>query len=140
MPADLDTCLFTTSGTEANELAWRMATAYTGGDAAVVAEHAYHGSSAWLADLSSNEWPPGHHPAHVATFAAPRRGTGDVDRGTARRRIADAAARLAQDGDSAALVLADLGFTSEGVLDAPADFVAGASCGRSTAATPSHTT
>ena len=31
MPPELDTCLFTTSGTEANDLAWRMATAYTGG-------------------------------------------------------------------------------------------------------------
>ena len=53
VPAGLDTCLFTTSGTEANELAWRMATAHTGGNAAIVAEHAYHGSSTWMADLSS---------------------------------------------------------------------------------------
>jgi SAM-dependent methyltransferase len=36
-----------------------------------------------------------------------------------------AAAGLADHGDRAALVLADLGFTSEGILDAPADFVAG---------------
>ena len=57
MPGSLDTCLFTTSGTEANELAWRMATAYTGGNAAIIAEHAYHGSTKWMADLSSNEWP-----------------------------------------------------------------------------------
>ena len=57
MPGPLDTCLFTTSGTEANELAWRMATACTGGNAAVIAEHAYHGSTKWMADLSSNEWP-----------------------------------------------------------------------------------
>jgi 4-aminobutyrate aminotransferase-like enzyme/Ser/Thr protein kinase RdoA (MazF antagonist) len=125
MPEPLDTCLFTTSGTEANELAWRMATAFTGGNAAVIAEHAYHGSTKWMADLSSNEWPPGYHPDHVATFAAPRRGTGGVDRQTAAGRVTAAAARLAERGDQAALVLADLGFTSEGVLDAPADFVAG---------------
>ena len=31
MPPELDTCLFTTSGTEANELAWRLATAWTAG-------------------------------------------------------------------------------------------------------------
>ena len=83
VPAGLDTCLFTTSGTEANELAWRMATAHTGGNAAVVAEHAYHGSSAWMADLSPNEWPAGYRPAHVATFAAPRPATGGTDRATA---------------------------------------------------------
>ena len=125
MPESLDTCLFTTSGTEANELGWRMATAFTGGNAAIIAEHAYHGSTKWMADLSSNEWPPGYHPDHVATFAAPRRTTGGVDRQTAAGRIGAAAARLGDHGDQAALVLADLGFTSEGILDAPADFVAG---------------
>jgi 4-aminobutyrate aminotransferase-like enzyme/Ser/Thr protein kinase RdoA (MazF antagonist) len=125
MPGSLDTILFTTSGTEANELAWRMATAYTGGSAAVVAEHAYHGSSKWLADLSSNEWPAGYRPAHVGTFAAPRPGPGGTSRDTALDRITAAAGRLAGHGDQVALVLADLGFTSEGILDAPADFVAG---------------
>ena len=124
MPEPLDTCLFTTSGTEANELAWRMATAWTGGNAAVIAEHAYHGSTKWMADLSSNEWPAGYHPDHVATFAAPRRSTG-VDRQTAADRVTAAATRLADHGDEAALVLADLGFTSEGILDAPAEFIAG---------------
>jgi 4-aminobutyrate aminotransferase-like enzyme len=125
MPGPLDTCLFTTSGTEANELAWRMATAWTGGNAAVIAEHAYHGSTKWMADLSSNEWPAGYHPDHVATFAAPRPSTGGVDRQTAAGRVSAAAARLADRGDKAALVLADLGFTSEGILDAPAGFIAG---------------
>jgi 4-aminobutyrate aminotransferase-like enzyme/Ser/Thr protein kinase RdoA (MazF antagonist) len=125
MPDALDTCLFTTSGTEANELAWRMATAYTGGDAAIVAEHAYHGSSAWMADLSSNEWPPGCRPARVGTFAAPRTSSGGVDRETAVERVAAAAAGLADQGHRAALVLADVGFTSEGILDAPGPFVTG---------------
>jgi 4-aminobutyrate aminotransferase-like enzyme/Ser/Thr protein kinase RdoA (MazF antagonist) len=125
MPGPLDTCLFTTSGTEANELAWRMATAYTGGNAAVIAEHAYHGSTKWMAELSSNEWPPGYHPDHVATFAAPRGSTGGTDRQTGAERVTAAVARLAGHGDQAALVLADLGFTSEGILDAPAGFIAG---------------
>jgi 4-aminobutyrate aminotransferase-like enzyme len=125
MPAQLDTCLFTTSGTEANDLAWRLATAYTGGTGAIVAEHAYHGSSKWLADLSPNEWPPGYHPAHVATFAAPRASTGGTDHATAVARITQAAQALRADGDQPALVLADLGFTSEGVLDAPPDFLQG---------------
>jgi len=125
MPDGLDTILFTTSGTEANELAWRMATAYTGGNAAVIAEHAYHGSSKWTTDLSSNEWPPGYRPAHVGTFAAPRASAGSTDRQTASGRVAAAAADLTAAGDRAALVLADPGFTSEGILNAPAEFLAG---------------
>lgn len=125
MPEPLDTCLFTTSGTEANELAWRMATAYTGGSAAIIAEHAYHGSTRWMADLSSNEWPAGYRPAHVATFAAPRSSTGGIDHQAGAERAGMAAAALADHGDRAALILADLGFTSEGILDAPAEFVTG---------------
>jgi 4-aminobutyrate aminotransferase-like enzyme/Ser/Thr protein kinase RdoA (MazF antagonist) len=125
MPDGLDTILFTTSGTEANELAWRMATAFNGGNAAIIAEHAYHGSSKWTTDLSSNEWPPGYRPAHVGTFAAPRAGTGGTDRTAAAGRMAAAAADLAAVGDKAALVLADPGFTSEGILNAPAEFLAG---------------
>jgi 4-aminobutyrate aminotransferase-like enzyme/Ser/Thr protein kinase RdoA (MazF antagonist) len=125
VPDSLDTVLFTTSGTEANELAWRMATACTGGNAAIIAEHAYHGSSKWMADLSSNEWPRGYHPAHVGTFAAPRPSTGGLDRQTALDRVTTAATGLTSGGDRAALVLADLGFTSEGILDAPVDFAAG---------------
>ena len=124
-PPELDTCLFTTSGTEANELAWRMATAHTGGTGAIIAEHAYHGSSKWFADLSSNEWPGG-------LPAAPRR---DL-RGTARRNrrhgprdraSADHGRRrtLRAAGDDPALVLADLGFTSEGILDAADEFLQG---------------
>jgi 4-aminobutyrate aminotransferase-like enzyme/Ser/Thr protein kinase RdoA (MazF antagonist) len=125
MPDGLNTILFTTSGTEANELAWRLATAYTAGNAAVIAEHAYHGSSKWMADLSSNEWPDGYYPAHVRTFAAPRADTGGTSRAAAVDRVTAAASRLAAHGDRPALLLADLGFTSEGILDAPADFVAG---------------
>jgi 4-aminobutyrate aminotransferase-like enzyme/Ser/Thr protein kinase RdoA (MazF antagonist) len=129
MPAELDTCLFTTSGTEANELAWRLATAYSGGSGAIIAEHAYHGSSKWFADLSSNEWPPGYRPAHVATFAAPRVETGGTGHDTAVARILGAAEQLRAEGDEPALVLVDLGFTSEGILDAPDGFVLGLAAG-----------
>ncbi len=45
MPDGLDTVLFTTSGTEANELAWRLATEWTGGTGALVVEHGYHGTT-----------------------------------------------------------------------------------------------
>jgi 4-aminobutyrate aminotransferase-like enzyme/Ser/Thr protein kinase RdoA (MazF antagonist) len=125
MPPALDTCLFTTSGTEANELAWRLATEFTGGDAAIVAEHAYHGSSKWMADLSSNEWPPGYRPRRVATFEAPHGPAAELTGNVATRRIVRATAVLRAAGESPALVLADSQFTSEGILDVPSEFVAG---------------
>nr|WP_284304173.1 aminotransferase class III-fold pyridoxal phosphate-dependent enzyme [Mobilicoccus caccae] len=123
MPDGLDTCLFTTSGTEANELAWRLATEATGGDGALIVERSYHGTTKWMADLSSNEWPPGHRPSRVARFPAPR-GPGQ-DAETASRGVRDATADLAERGHRPALLLADSGFTSEGVHDAPANWFHG---------------
>ncbi len=124
MPEALDTVLFTTSGTEANELAWRLATEWTGGTGALIVEHSYHGTTRWMADLSSLEWPQGHRPEAVGTFRAPT-AVGDlgVEATTAMVRAAgqDVAAR----GHRPALLLADSGFTSEGVHDAPASYLEG---------------
>jgi 4-aminobutyrate aminotransferase-like enzyme/Ser/Thr protein kinase RdoA (MazF antagonist) len=125
MPQRLDTCLFTTSGTEANELAWRLATEFTGGTGAVVVERAYHGSSRWMTDISPSEWPPGYRPARVATFPGPRALTEEDAEEVAVQRIRVAADVLAGAGDTPALVLVDTLFTSEGVLDPPAGFFRG---------------
>ena len=73
MPSELgfDTCILVNSGSEAVDLAWRLATAYTGRSGALVGDTAYHGITAATEPFSSNEWPPGYHPDHVATFEAP---------------------------------------------------------------------
>ncbi len=125
MPAGsgLDTCLFTTSGTEANELAWRLALEYTGGEGAIIGAHAYHGASRQMADLSSNEWPPGYHPDGVATFEAPIQDGAVLTRAEGLGRIAAAVERLAASGCRPAMVIADSMFTSEGVRTPPAEFM-----------------
>jgi 4-aminobutyrate aminotransferase-like enzyme/Ser/Thr protein kinase RdoA (MazF antagonist) len=70
MPAGfgLDTVMLVNSGSEANELAWRFARAATGREGAIVTEHAYHGVTTTIADLSPEEWPAGYRPANVKTF------------------------------------------------------------------------
>ncbi len=124
MPGELDTVLFTTSGTEANELAWRLATEWTGGTGALVVEHGYHGTTRWMADLSPNEWPPGHRPDAVGTFRAPVAG-GDLTTEATTAMVRTAWQDVAARGHRPALLLADSGFTSEGVHDAPPSYVAG---------------
>jgi 4-aminobutyrate aminotransferase-like enzyme/Ser/Thr protein kinase RdoA (MazF antagonist) len=52
MPAPLDTCFFVNSGSEANELALRIAMTHTGRRDMLVVDGAYHGNSARLIDLS----------------------------------------------------------------------------------------
>src|SRR4029077_7435673 len=73
MPSDagLDTVMLVTSGSEANDIAWRIATAATGHHGAIVTEHAYHGVTDAIADLSPEEWPIGFEPANVGTIAPP---------------------------------------------------------------------
>jgi 4-aminobutyrate aminotransferase-like enzyme len=53
MPDPLNVCFFVCSGSEANELAIRMARTYTARNDFVVVDGAYHGNSTTLIDLSS---------------------------------------------------------------------------------------
>src|SRR5581483_4658765 len=46
----LDTVMLVNSGSEANDLAWRIARGVTGNAGALVTEHAYHGVTAAVAD------------------------------------------------------------------------------------------
>ena len=52
MPAHLTHCYFVTSGSEANELALRLARAHTGQTGMIVQDHAYHGHTTGTIDLS----------------------------------------------------------------------------------------
>jgi len=109
MPAELDTVMLVNSGTEANDLAWRMATAFTGGEGAIVTARAYHGVSAATADLSPEVWRG--RPRHVETFAPPVEGVSEALDGLAAAGIAPAALFL------------DGGFTSDGILTPPSAYV-----------------
>jgi 4-aminobutyrate aminotransferase-like enzyme/Ser/Thr protein kinase RdoA (MazF antagonist) len=107
MPAEsgLDSVVLVNSGSEANDLAWRIAAGVTGRDGAIVTHHAYHGVTAATADFSPEEWPEGFEPAHVGRIPA--------DGGGAA--LADAAGRLAAAGHPLAATFIDAGLTSDGI-------------------------
>ncbi len=52
LPDPLSVCFFVNSGSEANELALRLARAYTGGGDVIVIDHAYHGHTRALIEIS----------------------------------------------------------------------------------------
>jgi len=52
LPEQLHICYFVNSGSEANELALRLARAHTGREDVIVLEHAYHGHTTTLIDIS----------------------------------------------------------------------------------------
>jgi 4-aminobutyrate aminotransferase-like enzyme/Ser/Thr protein kinase RdoA (MazF antagonist) len=129
MPPGLDTVLFVNSGSEANDLAWRLARAFTGGGGAVVTRHAYHGMTSAVADFSPDEWHLPIAPPHVAMVDPP-----DGYRGTHRRegpgwtdgylaQLDAAVVELASRGLAPAALLVDPAFTSEGVLHPPPGYL-----------------
>ena len=123
MPPGLDSILVVNSGSEANDLAWRIARAATGRGGAVVSSHAYHGLTEATHALSPEEWAGRERPAHVATFPGP-----DGYRGVYRREEDGWAERYAAHIDGAAEALGDRGlaamyvdpaFTADGILAPP---------------------
>jgi 4-aminobutyrate aminotransferase-like enzyme/Ser/Thr protein kinase RdoA (MazF antagonist) len=99
----LDTVMLVNSGSEANELAWRFALAATGGQGAIVTEHAYHGVTTAIADLSPEEWPVGYRPVNVQTIAPPGSGGTDIQAALERLQVPLAA------------TFVDGAFTSDGI-------------------------
>jgi 4-aminobutyrate aminotransferase-like enzyme/Ser/Thr protein kinase RdoA (MazF antagonist) len=72
--AGLDTVLLLNSGSEANDLAWRLAAGATRRDGAIVTEHAYHGVTTAATLLSPEDWPPERPPGQIARIPPPGSG------------------------------------------------------------------
>jgi 4-aminobutyrate aminotransferase-like enzyme/Ser/Thr protein kinase RdoA (MazF antagonist) len=72
--AGLDTVLLVNSGSEANDLAWRLAAGITGRAGVLVTEHAYHGVTEATTALSPEDWPPDSPPPHVVRIPPPGSG------------------------------------------------------------------
>jgi 4-aminobutyrate aminotransferase-like enzyme/Ser/Thr protein kinase RdoA (MazF antagonist) len=93
LPEPLSVCFFVCSGSEANELALRMARAATGGRDVIVVEGAYHGNTQTLVDVSPyKHGGPGGAGAPPWVHAVPMP---DDYRGLYRREDGDRAARFA---------------------------------------------
>ncbi len=129
LPQGLDTVMFVNSGSEANDLAWRLARAFTAADGAVVTRHAYHGMTAAVADFSPGEWHIAIAPPHVVMIDPPDgyRGPHRRDQpGWAQQYLAEvdaAVEELATRGRRPCALLVDPGFTSDGVHHPPPGYL-----------------
>ena len=95
LPDPLRVCFFVNSGSEANELALRLARTHTAKEDVIVLEHAYHGHTSTLIDISPYKFNgpggSGKKPwVHVAPLA-------DDFRGPYRREDKQAGAKYARD-------------------------------------------
>ncbi|HET6713834.1 MAG TPA: aminotransferase class III-fold pyridoxal phosphate-dependent enzyme [Actinomycetota bacterium] len=109
----LDTVLFLNTGSEATDLAWRLAVVATGNSGGLVTAHAYHGVTTASSALSPEEWRGGWRPEHVEPFAPPVQ-----EAAATAEPVRDAIDRLAARGYRPAALFVDTAYTSDGILAA----------------------
>ncbi|NOR90678.1 MAG: aminotransferase class III-fold pyridoxal phosphate-dependent enzyme [Anaerolineales bacterium] len=120
LPEPLSVCTFVCTGTEANELAWRMAKLVSGNDGALITEYTYHGNSDAIIGFSSEEVPLEKLPTHVATLYAPLSNTTfrEPDSG-----LREAIKTLGERDHQPAMLIFDSGFTSDGIYTSPGGYL-----------------
>jgi 4-aminobutyrate aminotransferase-like enzyme/Ser/Thr protein kinase RdoA (MazF antagonist) len=127
MPGGPRVCVFVNSGSEATDIAWRMAKIHSGNRGAIIIEKAYHGGTDAIDDFSPVDRPADQLAAHIRAIVTP-----DTYRGEFRGD--DAAMRYAADADRAiaeldaaghgvGAVMIDSSFVNHGIIDAPEGYL-----------------
>src|SRR6266566_5018126 len=133
LPAPLRVCFFVNSGSEANELALRFARAHTGREDIIVLEHAYHGHTNTLIDISPYKFDGpggrGKKPwVHVAPLPDDYRGAyrrGDKEAGVKyARHVAEILDRTRDNGRGIAAYIAETLPSVGGQIVFPPDYLA----------------
>ncbi|MEO0400610.1 MAG: aspartate aminotransferase family protein [Pseudomonadota bacterium] len=133
-PEPLSQAMFACTGSEANDLACRIAKFQTGGEGFIITDFAYHGTTSLIASLSANLGPnmplgptvrtvPA--PAPARTSHATSGDVADVARGFTQN-VQSAIDDLRRHGIKPAALLVDSLFSSDGVYPDPPGFLAGA--------------
>ena len=123
-PPALSNIVFTCSGSEANDLALRIAKKASGGTGFIVTETAYHGNTSAVTEISPSSYKTGAPPPHIRTVPAPdpRRFPGKPGAGFAKA-VKDAIAAMEADGIRLAGLIVDSIFSSDGVFADPPGFL-----------------
>jgi 4-aminobutyrate aminotransferase-like enzyme/Ser/Thr protein kinase RdoA (MazF antagonist) len=133
LPEPLRVCFFVNSGSEANELALRLARAHTGREDIIVLEHAYHGHTNTLIDISPYKFdgPGGRGKkswVHVAPLADDYRGAYRRDDKQAGAKyaghVAEILERARADGRGVAAYIAETLPSVGGQIVFPPDYLA----------------
>ena len=128
-PDSLDIAMFACTGTEANELALRLARAKTGASGMIVTEHAYHGTSWAIAQITTCYETSEKRGDNIVTVPAPcsYRGLYANDAQAADKYAAHlhtAIETLARNGHRPAAFIVDTIFSNEGLPTVPDAYLA----------------
>ncbi len=124
-PAELNRVMYTCTGSEAVDLALRLARYYTGGTGIIITENAYHGVTASAAEISPALGPNMPLGQHVLTVPAPDnyRGDGRDVGDVMAENVANAMAFMRRHGIKPAAFIADGIFSTDGIFSEPAGFL-----------------
>ncbi len=128
----LSMAMLTCTGSEANELALRMARHCTGGQGIIVTDFAYHGNTEAVAEIGTGFMPEAKHTKRVKSFAIPDsyRGLPGVANeqlaAAYLAQVAQAITEFEQEGIKLAGMLVCPDFANEGLLNVPQGFMEGA--------------
>ncbi len=129
LPPSLDTVMFVCTGSEANDLAVRLARAATGKDGVIVTENSYHGNTSTITPLSLIDYDISDKPSWVEAVPPPNLYRGPYQAGDERAGrkyaefVTDAAQCLADNGKGVSSVLIDSIFDANGALVPPQDYL-----------------
>jgi 4-aminobutyrate aminotransferase-like enzyme len=124
-PTELSQVMFTCTGSEANDLALRVARTFTGGTGVIVTRWAYHGVTITTSALSPNLGPAITVPTDARLVPAPDGYRGPADVGAAFASAVEAALDdMARSGIKPAALLVDTVFSSDGVFTDSPGFLA----------------
>ncbi|MDQ8697710.1 aspartate aminotransferase family protein [Hyphomicrobium sp. LHD-15] len=123
-PAPLSNVVLSCSGSEANDLAVRIAAAASGGTGIIVSENAYHGNTSIISEISPSALKRGNLPDHVVTVPAPSHPgqSGSIENAFAAD-VKRAIAELERRGHKFSAFVCDSIFSSDGVYADPPGFL-----------------
>ncbi|PDT81844.1 aspartate aminotransferase family protein [Sinorhizobium sp. BJ1] len=129
--SSLNAAILTCTGSEANDIALRMAQAVTGKTGVIATNFTYHGNTAAVSQLSTRMPPVGGYGGHVRHVPAPDSyrplagESGEPFAKAFRSEVEKAIQSLEESGHGFSALIIDPFFANEGFPDLPENFLAG---------------
>jgi 4-aminobutyrate aminotransferase-like enzyme len=123
MPLELDNVMFSCTGSEANELALRIARAVTGGTGIIVTDFAYHGNTKAIYEISTEDIPRDEVPEYVVTVPSPDTYRDQLSADDYANHAHDAVQELRKRGIQPAAFVIDTIISSGGVVTPPEGYL-----------------
>ena len=122
-PSVLDNVMFSCTGSEANELALRIARTVTGGTGIIVTDFAYHGNTQAIYEISTEDIPRDEIPEYVVTVPSPDTYRDEFNADDYANHVQEAIETLHSRGLRPAAFIIDTIISSGGVVTPPAGYL-----------------